>query len=145
MLVSILAQRTGRFSNRQLATNYRASWLNYATISATPDEFTKRQDVWAGATGPLLNLIDDRSQVFNLTKDPMDFKKRDLESYFAGFSKWIEQIGRYAGAIDAQAILSDGSDQNKIEEFLKKMAQAAIGENLINTEDCERIGISLQE
>src|SRR4030042_6525759 len=105
----------------------RAIELNGLTV----DEFCKRQEVWADATGQLFDLIDEKSEQLHLTDNPLGFKERDLEGYFDAFSKWREEVGKYGGTIDAQTILSDGTNPEEVTRFLKELARAAISENII--------------
>lgn len=108
-------------------------------------EFERRRHVWGTAADPILKLVDEKSRLTHLTSDPAGLKANDYQRYFEGFRAWKNQTGQYHDAVDAQSILSDGSDESQIEDFRTRLAEAAINEGLITEEDYLRIRTEFQE
>ncbi|MFA5136005.1 MAG: hypothetical protein WC489_01270 [Patescibacteria group bacterium] len=108
-------------------------------------EFERRRHVWRTAADPILKLVDEKSRLAHLTSDPAGLKANDYQRYFEGFRAWKNQTGQYHDAVDAQSILSDGSDESQIENFRTRLAEAAINEGLITEEDYLKIRAEFQE
>lgn len=108
-------------------------------------QYKRRQTIWHDATAPLFDLIEDRSGKRHLSNEV----EANAESYpkdaLDGFTQWVEETGMYAEAINTKAIESNGSKPDEIDTFLRELAKVAIQNSLVTSEDCERLGINLQE